>query len=90
MAVSRLEGVDGARIVHLPTYALVPVSDWKPGQVVRETFDVELPTTLAPGRYTWRTGWYDLSQRSAYLTDRRSLLPGSQELAVATIDVPTH
>lgn len=87
MAVSRLEGIDGARIVHLPTYALKPVSQWKAGQVVHETFDIQLPPGVSPGKYIWRTGWYDLTRPWSYLTDDRSRLPGTQELPIATLDI---
>jgi hypothetical protein len=88
VAVSRLDGVDDARIVHLPTYVLLPTSQWQPGQVVRETFDVELPREIAPGSYPWRIGWYDLRHSEAYATDERSRLPGSAEVVLTTIEVP--
>lgn len=87
VAVSRLAGVPDARIVHLPTYALHPTPDWLPGQVVRETFDVALPADLAPGRYTWQVGWYDLGHSEAYATDARSRLAGSEEVVVDVIEI---
>lgn len=74
------------RIVHLPTYALLPTTQWQPGHVARETFDVELPPEVAAGRYTWRVGWYGVRTPYAYATDERSLLPGSTQV-VGTIDV---
>ncbi len=86
-AVSRIEGLADARIVHLPTYALLPVSRWQPGKLVRETFDVELPDELPPGKYTWSVGWYDLARPPSETTDRQSRLPGSQEIAAATVEV---
>jgi hypothetical protein len=86
-AVSQLEGVRDTRIVHLPTYALLPTTQWQPGQRVRETFDIELPADLAPGTYTWSVGWYDLWHSESYATDARSLLPGSQVVAVGEIVV---
>jgi uncharacterized membrane protein len=86
-AVSRLEGADGSRMVHLPTYALAPPRTWQRRHTVRETFDVELPPDLKAGTYTWRVGWYDLRKPFSYLTDERTLLPGSQEVAVGTIVV---
>ncbi len=87
VAVSRLEGVEGARLVHLPSYALLPVSAWAEGQLVRERFEVELPAGLAPGAYTWLTAWYDPAHPDAYATDERGRLPGAAEVAVATITV---
>lgn len=86
VAVSTLDGVPDARMVHLPTYALLPTTRWKPGQRIRETFDVELPANIAPGRYTWRVGWYDLQHSESYLTDGRSQVGSS--IVVATVTMP--
>lgn len=87
VAVSRLEGVADARIVHVPTYALLPAWEWRTGQLVEETFDVELPAGVASGEYTWRLGWYDVAQPFSYATDARSRLPGSQEVALERIAI---
>ncbi|HWQ11510.1 MAG TPA: DUF2079 domain-containing protein [Roseiflexaceae bacterium] len=87
VAVSRLAGVAQARFVHLPTYALLPAWEWRPGELVEETFEVEVPSEATPGTYEWRLGWYDVRHPAAMHTDRRSLLPGSEELAVATVAV---
>jgi hypothetical protein len=87
VAVSRLEGVAQARIVHLPSYVLLPTHRWQPGTLVRETFEVELPADIAPGRYTWRVGWYTLQHPDAYATDARSRLPNSQEVVVGEVEV---
>ena len=72
VAVSYLQGVEDARFVHLPSYVLLPTSEWQPGERVREVFDVELPAGLASGRYTWRTGWYVASAMNAARTDTAS------------------
>ncbi|RMF26830.1 MAG: DUF2079 domain-containing protein [Chloroflexi bacterium] len=85
LAVSRLEGVDGARIVHLPTLALHPTTAWQPGQGVRETFEVRLPDEVAPGRYPLLVGWYDSSSPFAAFTDARSRV--GDEVVVGTISV---
>lgn len=74
VAVSRLEGVVGARIVHLPTYALYPTNRWQPGEIIRESYEVVLPAELAPGTYTWHTGWYNPAHSEAFATDARSRL----------------
>jgi uncharacterized membrane protein len=87
VAISRLEGVPDARIVHLPTYALYPTSEWEPGDLVHETFEVALPADLAPGTYAWRVGWYDLAADFAAFTDERSRLPGSSDVALDHIYV---
>jgi uncharacterized membrane protein len=85
VAVSRLAGVDNARMVHLPTFALSPVDEWQPGEVVQETFEVELPADLAPGEYTWQVGWYNPLHFQAHYTDARSRL--GDEVDVTTITV---
>lgn len=85
VAVSRLEGVPDARIVHLPTYALLPTTEWRPDQVVRESFELELPADTPPGRYLWKVGWYDLGHSEAYATDERSRV--GAEHSVITLEV---
>ena len=87
VAVSRLEGLADARIVHLPGYALLPAWEWRPGQLIVETFDVELPPETAPGPYIWRMGWYNIGLPASYATDARSLLPGSTEVMVDSIAI---
>lgn len=85
VAVSRLDGLPDARIVHLPTYVLLPTTTWQPGQTVRESFDFEVPVEAPPGRYTLWVGWYDLARSEAYATDVRSRL--GEEQPVATLEV---
>ncbi|MDW8234255.1 MAG: DUF2079 domain-containing protein, partial [Roseiflexaceae bacterium] len=87
VAVSRLEGVPGARFVHLPGYALRPAWEWRAGDVVEETFDVLVPPDTPPGRYAWRVGWYDVRHPNAALTDERSRMEGTVEYLVTTVDV---
>jgi uncharacterized membrane protein len=92
VAVSRLlptatdaaSAAPAARIVHLPTFALHAPALWQPGAAVRETFDVELPSDLAPGSYHWYVGWYATQHPDAYATDARSRL-GQQEALVGTL-----
>jgi hypothetical protein len=88
LPVSNLAGVNGVRMPHLPTFALLPTGQWQEGQIIRETFEVELPPELAPGRYSWQVAWYDPSHPEAHATDARSLLPGSAPVIVAEIEVP--
>ncbi|NWF80739.1 MAG: DUF2079 domain-containing protein [Chloroflexi bacterium] len=86
IAVSTLDGVAG-RIVHLPTFALLPTAVWPVGAIIREEFDLELPADLPPGRYTWRVAWYDPAHAEAYATDERSRFMGAAPVAVATIEL---
>ncbi len=87
IAVSRLEGVAGARFVHVPGYALQPAWEWREGDVVEETFDVVVPPDALPGRYAWRVGWYDVRHPDAALTDERSRMAGTDEYRVAIVEV---
>ncbi len=84
--VSTLDGVEG-RIVHLPTFALLPTAEWPAGAIIREQFDVELPADLPTGSYTWRVGWYDPAHPEAYATDARSQFMDAAPAAVAVIEV---
>ncbi|MGQ9927090.1 MAG: DUF2079 domain-containing protein [Chloroflexaceae bacterium] len=84
--VSTLDGVEG-RIVHLPTFALLPTAEWPLGAIIREEFDLELPADLPPGRYTWRVGWHDPAHPEAYATDERSQFMGVAPAVVGAIEV---
>lgn len=72
--------------MHLPSYALLPTTQWQPGTVIKEQFDLELPADLPIGRYVWRSGWYDLSHSEAYATDERSRI--GADIVLFSIDVP--
>ncbi len=86
LAVSRLGGVDDARIVHLPTLALYPTTAWQPGQGVRERFEVLLPDEVAPGRYPLLVGWYDSGSPFAAFTDARSRVGDEVVVGMITVD----
>lgn len=84
--VSTLDGVE-ERIVHLPTFALLPTAEWPVGAIIREEFDLELPADLPRGSYTWRVGWYDPAHPEAYATDERSRFMGAAPAAIGAIEV---
>jgi hypothetical protein len=85
IAVSSLRGVEGARMVHLPSFALLPTPEWVPGALVQERFVVELPAELPAGRYEWQVSWHDPAHPNAYRTDAQSALG---ETVVATLTLP--
>lgn len=87
VAVSRLDGAAHARMPHLPSYSLLPPQEWAPGAIVRERFVIEVPPELTPGRYTWMLGWYLVNHPEGHVTDSRSLLPGSTEQPILTLEV---
>ncbi|MFP4436895.1 MAG: DUF2079 domain-containing protein [Chloroflexaceae bacterium] len=86
IAVSRLVEVGDARVVHLPTLALHPTTDWSRDQVVRETFEFTLPPDIPAGTYEMRVGWYDTGHAMAAQTGAASRV-GTEEV-IATITVP--
>ncbi len=88
VAVSRIEGGTGSRIVHLPSYALLPPQQWRPGVLMRETLDITVPNNLPSGEYELYTGWYAVTSPVAKMTDTRSLIDGSQEALVGILRVP--
>lgn len=85
IAVSRLDGVENARIVHLPTQALYPTTIWQEGDLVREVFETEIPETTPPGSYRLVVGWYDASHPFASFTDERSRV--GKQVTVETIQI---
>jgi len=86
VAVSELVGIEGNRIVHLPTYTLYPTSQWQPGQIIRERFDIDT-SSIPAGTYNWRVGWYVLEHPYSYRTDERSILPGSSAMVVSKVTI---
>jgi hypothetical protein len=82
-AVSRLAGLDHSRYPHLPTLALHPTYDWRPGEVVVEQFDVALPETWPSGTYDLFIGWYDSRHLDAAVTDSASRV--GEEIRVGTL-----
>lgn len=86
VAVSRLNGVAGSRIVHLPTLARYPTIRWLMGEHVREAFEVILPASTSPGQYALSVGWYNGVHPFASETDSRSRI--GDEVIVAYLTVP--
>ena len=83
LAVSRLEGVDHSRVVHLPTLALHPTLAWEAGQVVEETFEVVWSEEIPAGDYRLLTGWYDGGDPFAAATDAQTRV--GEEVYVGTV-----
>jgi hypothetical protein len=72
IAVTELEGIPHPRFIHLPTFALYPTTSWKPGEIVREQFEIHIPKEIQRGRYQLLVGWFDSSHMYAAWTDARS------------------
>jgi hypothetical protein len=71
-AVTRLEGIEDARVLHLPTLAVLPTTEWPDDQVVRERVSFRVPDDVPPGEYAVRVGWYDSSSITAAATESES------------------
>ncbi len=82
LAVSHFDGLPDARVVHLPTYALLPRTEWPADQIVEETFDILLPPDTPPGSYTVTTGWYAIGLPASQYTDARTALGEARSLTV--------
>jgi uncharacterized membrane protein len=80
VAVSRLEGVENGRILHLPTLGLLPTSGWPANHIIRETIEFTLPPQLANGRYPLSVGWYDPANIWAAESDGRSRVGESWQI----------
>ena len=85
-AVSRLEGINNNRIVHLPTAVLQPTNTWKKGQIIREIFDIKLSQDIPSGSYPLWVGWYDSNNLYSSYTDVRSRV--GEEVPVGSITLP--
>jgi len=44
---------------HLPAHGTYPTSVWQAGEIVRDAFALNLPTTARAGEYTLWVGWYE-------------------------------
>lgn len=86
IAVSRPDGLEQARIVHLPAMALLPTTEWPTDQIVRETFEFTLPDDAPPGEYPLYVGWYDTGSLYAAETDARSRV--GDEVQIGVLIVP--
>jgi uncharacterized membrane protein len=86
LAISRFEDVEVSRIVHLPSYLLWPTTKWASGCGVRESFSVDIPNSVATGRYRLVVRWYDPSTPQANPT-RDNYAAISQEFFLTEIIV---
>lgn len=73
-AVTRIEGVGNARIVHLPTMVQHPASLWQENQEINEYFEIFLPSDLENETYKLFTGWFSADKPYSWATDSRSTI----------------
>ena len=56
---------------HRPAYGIYPTSAWNAGNIIKEEYDVMLPTDVAEGTYRIKIGLYNKeTNKRIYLTDR--------------------
>lgn len=84
-AVTRLEGVEHARLLHLPSLGIRPVTQWRAGEMIRESFEVVLPEEIPPGTYRLWVGWYQTRHPFAAETDERSRVGAEYSPGTLTI-----
>jgi len=76
VAFAHLERAAGARVTqddHEPRGGMYPTTRWAAGEMVRDTFTLNVPENLSPGTYVLRLGWYDSE------TGDRLAVPGSAD-----------
>jgi hypothetical protein len=66
---------------HQPYNGLYPTSAWGPGEMVRDTFTLTVPTGAPPGLYDIHVGWYDS------ITGERLPSDGESTFRVAVLPV---
>lgn len=71
-AVSHIDGLPSGRIVHLPSLAILPTTEWSAGDLVIVEFENLISEALVPGIHRIMTGWYDPYHLFAEATDERS------------------
>ncbi|NJN17835.1 MAG: hypothetical protein HC822_16950 [Oscillochloris sp.] len=86
VAVSRLIGPAETRVVHLPSFALEPVTGWQPNQIYLEQFEIMLPADLPAGSYNWSVGWYDLAHPEAHATNGQARI--DREVLITNVALP--
>ncbi|MBI5303964.1 MAG: glycosyltransferase family 39 protein [Chloroflexi bacterium] len=75
-AFAHLERADGNKVTqddHAPMNGVYPTTRWSANEMVRDTFALNVPNDLPPGKYVLRIGWYDTD------TGDRLAVPGSAD-----------
>lgn len=81
--VQKLDGDKVTQDDREPRHGDYPTTRWAANEMVRETYTLNIPENLAPGKYVLKAGWYDPE------TDDRLEVPGSQDntVVLATYEV---
>lgn len=83
---AHLEASDGSKIAqddHEPLRGIYPTTHWSQNEMVRDTYRLQIPSTLNAGDYTLRVGWYDTATQ-----DRLSVNGNEDVIELQTFSVP--
>jgi len=84
VVISRIEGIDHSRIVHLPGLLINPIADWEVDILMKEVIEFEIPELdYQNDQYELYTGLYDHS--NGFSTDINSRL--GEEILLGSIIV---
>jgi uncharacterized membrane protein len=82
-------GNSDLRIIHLPTYLLLPPETWRAGDVLREEYDFVLPRDLPGGSYQWQVGMYIVPEFFPIRTESERWVPETAPFLIATVALGT-
>jgi uncharacterized membrane protein len=75
------------RVVHLPSFLLRPPAEWRAGELLRETYEFELPADLPAGSYHWQVGLYTVPRYFAIDTTPERWVPGTVPFSMPALVV---
>jgi hypothetical protein len=54
-----------AMVDAVPVHFAYPTTAWRPGEIISDVYDLDLPIDTPPGQYTPLLIWYDPAQNAA-------------------------
>ncbi len=84
IAISQLRGVAHSRVLHLPTWALLPTTDWPTDALIREEIEFVFDQGLM-GSYELVLSWHRATHLFAAETDWRSRV--GDEFVIGTLNI---
>ncbi len=66
------------QMVHVPTFLLLPPSEWRVGMVIKEEIEFSMPPGRRLDDYRWQTGLYVVPEHFAIAAAPERLTPGTQ------------
>jgi uncharacterized membrane protein len=80
-------GSEPFRVVHLPTYLLLPPSEWQPGEILREEYEFVLPQDLTGGTYVWQVGLHIVPDYFPIQTSPERWVPETTPFLMSEVEV---